>query len=237
MVQFIVDGEDDPLLRVVLDKGDAVAAESNAMVSMDRCLSLKGKARGGVMSAIARKLFNEETFFQQYVEAEDRGGEALLAPNLPGGIRVLPVGAAQYCIADGCWLASTSGVELEMKAQGIGKSLFGGTGGFLVMKTSGQGEVVVSGFGSLRVVNVSPDRPVNVDNGHVVAWDAGLDYELTLNASRSGLLGKLVQSQISGEKIMLKFSGAGKVIVCSRNKGTFVDWILMQQPDRQGNDK
>lgn len=237
MVRFIVDGEDDPLLRVVLEKGDAVATESNAMVSMDRALSLKGRARGGVMSAIARKLFNEESFFQQYLSAEETGGEALLAPNLPGGIRVLPVGRTQYCIADGCWLASTSGVDLEMTTQGVGKAIFGGSGGFFIMKTSGEGEVVVSGFGSLRVVDVTPERPINVDNGHVVAWDAGLGCELTLNASRSGLLGKLVQSQISGEGMLLKFTGTGKVIVCSRNKGTFVDWILRQQPERTGNDK
>lgn len=237
MVQFIVDGEDDPLLRVVLEKGDVVATESNAMVAMDRSLSLRGKTRGGLLSSITRKLLNEESFFQQQLAAENRGGEALLAPNLPGGILVLPVGRSQYAIADGCWLASTAGVGLEMTTQGIGKAVFGGNGGFFVMKTSGEGEVVVSGFGSLRAVEVTPDRPINVDNGHVVAWDAGLSYELTINASRSGLLGKLVQSQISGEKMMLKFSGAGKVIVCSRNKGTFVDWILLQQPQRAGNDK
>ena len=69
-----------------------------------------------------------------------------------------------------------------------------------------------------------------VDNGHLVAWDASLDYELTINSSRSGLLGKLVNSQLTGEGILLKFKGEGKVYVCSRNKGGFIDWIFGERP-------
>ncbi len=29
---------------------------------------------------------------------------------------------------------------------------------------------------------------------------------------------------------MLKFRGTGKVLVCSRNKGGFLDWILGNMP-------
>lgn len=70
MVRFEVEGGVDPLLLVRLEKGDAVATESNAMVAMDRSLTLKGKTRGGFFGSIARKFLNEETFFQQWVEAE-----------------------------------------------------------------------------------------------------------------------------------------------------------------------
>ena len=40
MVRFEVEGGVDPLLLVRLEKGDAVATESNAMVAMDRSLTL-----------------------------------------------------------------------------------------------------------------------------------------------------------------------------------------------------
>ena len=77
MVRFEVEGGVDPLLLVRLEKGDAVATESNAMVAMDRSLTLKGKTRGGFFGSIARKFLNEETFFQQWVEAEDEPGEVM----------------------------------------------------------------------------------------------------------------------------------------------------------------
>lgn len=100
MVRFEVTGGVDPLLTVQLDCGDKVLAESNAMVAMDGVLSLKGKSRGGVLKSFARKLFNDETFFQQYIEAKEGAGQVLLAPNIPGDIRILDVGDRQYLLSD-----------------------------------------------------------------------------------------------------------------------------------------
>lgn len=55
MAAFEITGGIDPLLAVTLEKGEAILAESNAMVAMDTALSLKGKTRGGLMGSIARK--------------------------------------------------------------------------------------------------------------------------------------------------------------------------------------
>lgn len=230
MVRFETDGSIDPLLRVTLDKGDVVHAESNAMVAMDRSLVLKGRSRGGFLKSMARKFLNDETFFLQRIEATDGPGEVLLAPNLPGDIAILDVGERQYRLSDGAFLAATEGVELTTRAQSLGRALFGDNGGFFVMETEGAGQVAVSGFGSIRAIEVTPERPITVDNGHVVAWDAALEDELTINTARSGLLGKLVNSQLSGEGILLKLKGRGRVLVCSRNKGGFLDWILSSRP-------
>lgn len=225
-MRFEITGGVDPLLSVELERGEKVLAESNAMVAMDGDLSLKGRTRGGLMSSIARKFLNDESFFQQYVEAEKGPGRVLLAPNLPGDIRLLDVGERQYMVSDGAFLAATEDVELNVKSQGLGRAVLGDSGGFFVMKTDGCGQIAVSGFGSVRELEVKDGQALVVDNGHLVAWDAELDYELSLNTSHSGLLGKLVNSQITGEGIVLKFRGCGKVIVCSRNKGGFLDWIF-----------
>ena len=154
----------------------------------------------------------------------------LLAPKIPGDIMILEVGERQYMLSDGAFLASTDTVSLEVKSQGLGRALLGDSGGFFVMGTSGSGQVAVSGFGSIRELEVKPGHKLLVDNGHLVAWDASLDYELTINSSRSGLFGKLVNSQLTGEGILLKFKGEGKVYVCSRNKGGFIDWIFGERP-------
>lgn len=92
MARFETDGSIDPILRVSLEPGETICAERNAMVAMDRSLSLKGATRGGFFKSLARKVLNDETFFQQVVEAGDRPGEILLAPNLPGDVTLLDVG-------------------------------------------------------------------------------------------------------------------------------------------------
>lgn len=230
MVRFEAEGGVDPLLRVMLEKGDSVATESGAMVAMDASLSLRGKTRGGLLNSIARKFLNDETFFQQWIEAEDEPGTALLAPALPGDIRILEVGKTSWMLADGCFLASTEGVDIEAKMQGIGRALLADSGGFFIMKASGEGALAVSGFGSVREMEVHPDKPVLIDNGHLVAWDASLDYEITLRTNRSGIFGRLVESQISGEGFVLRFSGAGRILVSSRNQGSFLDWVFSRRP-------
>lgn len=230
MVHFEVTGGVDPLLTAHMQKGDKVLAEANAMVAMQDGLSLKGRSRGGLFKSLARKILNDETFFQLFIEADEADGDVLLAPKIPGDIMILDIGERQYMLSDGAFLASTDTVSLDVKSQGIGRALLGDSGGFFVMSTSGAGQVAVSGFGSIQELEVKLGHKLLVDNGHLVAWDASLDYELTINSSRSGLLGKLVNSQLTGEGILLKFKGEGKVYVCSRNKGGFIDWIFGERP-------
>ncbi len=114
--------------------------------------------------------------------------------------------------------------------------MFGGSGGFFVIETSGSGTIAVSGFGSLYAMEVTADKDVIVDNGHVVAWDANLDYDVSITTSQSsGFFGKLLNSQTSGEGVVLRFSGNGTVYICSRNQQSFLNWILMQIPKPTGD--
>lgn len=230
MTKMTVTGSVDPLLCVSLEDGETVYAERNAMVAMDANLSLTGRAKGGVLSALARKVLNDETFFQQQIEASNGAGEVLLTPTLPGDVAILEVGSEQYMVSDGAYLASTEGVNLEVKSQSLGRALLGDSGGLFIMRTSGQGQLAVSGFGSMRKIELDGRKEVFVDNGHLVAWNADLKYELALNTAKKGFFGKLLHSQTSGEGIVLKFSGIGSLYVCSRNKGGLLDWILSSMP-------
>ena len=235
-VVFTVEGNVDPLLHAHLDRGDTLFCESGAMVAMDERLSLSGKARGGVLSSIGRKLLNDESFFQQKIEAKMGEGNVLLSPALPGAVRVLDVGIGhQYTIADGCYLANTDGVELSIGTQGIGKAIFASTGsglkGFFTMKTGGIGQVAVSGFGALAEVEVTEDTPIIIDNGHLVAWDSTLKYELAMNLAHKGFMGTMVESITAGTIVVLKFTGRGKIIVCTRNREDFVKWMGKTLPN------
>ena len=60
----------------------------------------------------------------------------------------------------------------------------------------------------------------------MVCWDSTLRYEISITTGQSGgFLGNLINSQTSGEGVVLKFSGNGKVYVCSRNRESFRSWV------------
>ena len=229
MIRFELIGSVDPILRADFERNDILYCESGAMVSMSESLSLTGKAKGGVFSAIGRKMLNDESFFQQKIEADRGEGFVMLSPTLAGDILLLDVDRDHhYVMADGCYLANTEGVTVGMGMQGIGKALFAGTGsglkGFFTLKAGGRGTLIVSGFGSMKEIAVTPREPL------LVAWSDELKYEVALNTGHTGFFGTMVESVTSGEGIVLKFSGEGKVIVCSRNRQAFLDWILRRVP-------
>jgi uncharacterized protein (TIGR00266 family) len=196
------------------------------MVMMESTLDLKGKMTGGFGSAFMRRFTNGESFFQEHIEAVRGAGDCLLSPMLPGAIEVLDVGMLRYMMSDGAFVAAESGVNLNVRTQNIGSALFGQTGGFFLCEATGSGKLVVSGFGSSFVLDVEPGKDIIIDNSHVVAWDSSLHYEISLTTQNSGgIFGQLVNSLTSGEGMVLKFSGKGKVIVCSRNRDNFLSWI------------
>ena len=234
-MEFNILGTGDPFLHVKMSKGEKLICESDAMVMMESNLELTGKMNGGFLQALGRRIANGESFFQQSIEATRGDGETLLSPNLPGDILLLKCGRnQQYKLNDGAFLASSGTVNVEVKTQGIGQALFGGTGGFFIGQTSGEGDLAISGFGTIFELEVKKEVPIIIDNFHVVAWDHNLHYELSLSTKKSsGLLGNLVNSVTSGEGIVTKFTGNGKVVVCSRNRGAFVGWLSSQIAPRR----
>jgi uncharacterized protein (TIGR00266 family) len=226
MPVFTVTGDVDPFLHVSLKRGEKIYCESDAMVMMEATLDLKGKITGGIGSAIMRTFANGESFFQQHIEAVRGDGDCLLSPTLPGAMQVLDTGARQYMISDGAFVAATSGVELKVRTQSLGNALFAQSGGFFITETAGSGQLAVSGFGSMSQLDVEPGKDVVIDNSHVVCWDSSLRYEMSVTTGQSGgFLSNLVNSQTSGEGMVLRFSGQGKILVCSRNRRGFLGWV------------
>jgi uncharacterized protein (TIGR00266 family) len=225
MPEYEVVGNVDPFLLIRLQRGEKIHCERNAMVTMDGGLELKGEMQGGFLQSLARRVATGESFFQQTIEATGGPGETLLAPNLPGDVMVLDVGPQQYRLCDGAFFASDFSVGIQTRTQGIGQALFGDTGGFLIMETSGSGKLAVAGFGALFMLDVKAGNEMIVDNSHVVAWDASLRYEISTSTVKSGFFSGLLNSVTSGEGLVLKFNGNGKVVVCSRNRGGFLSWL------------
>jgi uncharacterized protein (TIGR00266 family) len=232
MAQYTITGDVDPFLHVSLQQGEKIYCEANAMVMMENTLELKGKMSGGLGGALMRTFANGESFFQQHIEAVRGAGDCLLSPTLPGAIEVLEVGSTRYMITDGAFVAADNSVDLTIRTQRLGTALFGQGSGFFICEATGHGKLAVSGFGSSFVLDVEPGKDVIIDNAHVVAWDSRLHHEITVaTQSGGGLFGQLVNSVTSGEGVVLKFSGQGKVVICSRNKETFASWLRRLLPN------
>lgn len=225
MTQFTLIGTPEPFLHVSLRRGDSIYCESNAMVMMEDTLDLKGKLQGGLVQSFLRRFANDESLFQQEISAVRGDGDCLLSAALDGDMQIMDVGNRQYTLSDGAFVAATSGVQVTAKTQQIAGALLGQTGGFFVMQTQGQGQLVVSGAGTLFEIEVTPDKDVIIDNGHVVCWDSTLRYNISASTQGGGMVSNLVNSLTSGEGVVLRFSGSGKVVLSSRNHDNFLAWV------------
>lgn len=215
-----------PMLKVSLDAGQTVKAESNAMVSMSEGMELKGRFEGGAMQAIARK-FAGESFFLQHITATTRPGWVMLAPFLPGTMEAVEVKGETLCVQKGSFLAAGEDFEISSKVQNIAKGFFSGEG-FFITKARGVGPLFLSSYGGIERIDLAMGEKIIVDNGHLVAWDETLNYGITKGASG------WFSAFTSGEILALEFTGPGRVWIQSRNLKDFSNWMisLMPQPRR-----
>lgn len=222
MPNFTITGEIDPFLHVSMQKGERIYCESGAMVMMEEALQVKGQMRGGLGRALMRRLATDESLFQQEIEAVGGNGDCLLSPTLPGGIELIQITqGSPFTLSDGSFLAADHGVDVRARMNSLGGGLFGGTGGFVIMEAVGQGTLAVSGFGALFTLDISPDRDTVIDNSHAVAWSSNLNFEVGMPRTGGGFFGNVVNSVTSGEGLVIRFRGQGKVVVCSRNRSIF----------------
>jgi len=74
----------------------------------------------------------------------------LLAPALPGDVKVLDVRPGQqFCMQRGAFLAALGGADIDTQMQNLAKGFFSGAG-FFVQKTLGTGKIAVSAFGAIQ---------------------------------------------------------------------------------------
>ena len=229
-MKFHIFGDtDNPLVDVTLGKGEKITIESGAMAYMQN-VNLEGqlnsngsKGIGGLFKALGRSLASGEGLFITTAEGASDNGRIGIAPAVPGVVRRLEVGTDQYRLNTGSFLACDASVTYNIKKQeGLGKMLFGGTGGVFVMETAGSGDLLVNAFGDMVELEVTPDTPMVIDNEHVVAWDTKLDYQIK---AASGVIGFK-----TGEGLVNEFHGSGKVLIQTRNVHNLANALIPYMP-------
>lgn len=221
-MKYNIKGDSDfPLVEVNLAANETIKIERGAMAYMQD-VDIKGKMNSGsggsLLSAIGRSLSSGESIF--ITEATGRSNEAILgiAPSAPGRVAAIEVGGnIQYRLNTDAFLASDLSVNYGMKKQKVSTAFFGGTGGFFVMETEGTGDVLISAFGDIIELEVTPEKPLTIDNEHVVAWDSSLNYDIRIASGAFGFK--------TGEGLVNEFTGRGKVFIQTRTLHSFADKI------------
>lgn len=223
MTYDIIGGDTFPMLRVYLNPGQAIKAESGAMVAMTRDLRLHGKMDGGILKSIARR-FSGESFFMQSISADNGPGWVLLSCSAPGQIvPVLVKEGQQLTVQKNGFFAGTPGIEVSTKVQSLAKGMFSGEG-FFVVKISGKGTAFLSAYGAIHTIDLPEGEDVLIDNGHLVAWDSHMKYDITKGAS------SWTSSMTSGEGLACRFYGPGKVMIQTRNPQALAAWLFPYLP-------
>jgi len=237
LASFSVSVGSDPFLIVSLGQRESIYTVSQAMVSMSPSLVLKGKLKGGVFSSLIRKSAQGESAFLQILEAPDQPGEAVLSPTLPGDIFLVDLEQGQELfINDGCFLSASATVNLLSKVQSPNRAMFGGTGGFIIMKATGPGTVALSGFGSMQIVEMTEEERI-FDHSHIVAWTGSLTYQVATLSSGDGFLKGLFRGATSGEGFINRFAGTGNIYLCSRNRDDLLGWVFSRMPKAKNNSR
>lgn len=205
---------------VDLEAGEAVKAETGAMVSMTANVTVESGVQGGILKSALRKVLGGESFFVNTFTAADGPGQVSFAPSLPGDITDLELEGDLY-VQSGSYLAGGPTVDIDIKWGGA-RSFFASEGLFL-LHLHGRGRVLLSSFGAIHRIPLDGSRPMVIDTGHIVAFESTLEWNVR---KVSGMFTSL----ISGEGLVSEFSGRGSVWLQSRSNQAFLDWLIPRLP-------
>jgi uncharacterized protein (TIGR00266 family) len=199
-------------LAVSLQPGERLIAEAGAMASMSSSLDLRTRWNGGMFRGLARRfLGGEAVFINEYTARES--GEVILTQPFPGDLVRIDLQGETLYLQPGAFLACEPSVRLGLGWAGLRPYLAGE--GLFRLKVSGHGAVWFGAYGAIFSRDI--DGEFIVDSGHLVA------YEPTV-ALRLGLAGGLFSSIFSGEGMVTKLHGPGRVYLQSRSFGGLAAW-------------
>ena len=205
---------------VNLDPGDRMTAEAGAMISMDEKLQMKTTFSGGFFSAILKKIFGKESLFvNTYTNKQKQRLTLVLSRSIIGDVEALELNNQEICFQPGAYIAHTSGIKMGVAFAGFASWIAGE--GLFKLKVKGQGTVFFGSYGGLTQKEVKGEYVV--DNGHLVAYEPNLKMGIRL---AGGILGSLT----SGEGLVNRMKGNGKIYLQSRSIDGLVRFLTPKVP-------
>jgi uncharacterized protein (TIGR00266 family) len=175
------------------------------MAWMGGDINMKTDTKGGIMAGLGRKLAGESFFMTTYTCRSQRGF-VTFTPEVPGKVLAhqLQAGQSLICQKD-AFMCAESSVKLEMHfRKRLGSGLFGGEG-FILQKVTGPGNVFLEIPGEMRAYTLQQGQMLQIDPGHIAAFDPTVNYDITSVKGVSNVL-------FSGEGLFLaRLRGPGRI--------------------------
>lgn len=205
-------------ITVQVPSGQKLKVEAAAMATMDTNIEMKTKLKGG----FSRFLTGESIFINEFT-AKNGNGQIQIAPACIGDVDHVYLDNETIYLQNTAFVASTEGVLLESKWQGFTKGFFSGERFFLI-RCSGTGDLWFNSYGG--IIQIDVEDGYVVDTGHIVAFTDGLDYEISKVGGYKSLF-------FSGEGLVCRFSGKGKVWIQTRKIQPFISWVHPFRPSKK----
>jgi len=202
-------------INVTLAPGESLVAQPDAMSSMDADLDLQAKLNGGIIGGLLRKyLGGESLFINHFTNNTGAARRLTLVQKTPGDVDCVDLNGDTIYFQPGAYLCSTPGVQLSLKWAGLA-SFIGGEGLFK-LKLTGTGRVWYGCYGALLEKEV--DGEVIVDSSHLVAYRDGIQLKVQLS-------GGIFSSFFSGEGLVTRVEGKGRIVIQTRSISGLAKWI------------
>lgn len=201
---------DYPIVKCSLAANEELIGESGCMLAMSTNIDIKSSSGGTGIGGMFKRAITGESLLLTTFTAKNTPGEVYVAPASNGDLRVIDLVPGKTIIAQkGSFLASEKTVKMEMAMQSLSKGLFSGEG-FFQQKFSGSGKLIIGSHGNIMEFDLAAGQEIIIDNGHLVAWDSTITYEIQRAAKG------IISTFASGEGLVCRMKGPGKVLVQTR---------------------
>ena len=222
-MKYQITGAPMPVVICEVDSGETMICESGSMSWMTP--NMKMSTEGGGAGKIFGRLFSGENLFQNKYTAENGTGMIAFAASFSGDIRAYEITPDKPIIVQKkAFLASTTGVELNVHfQQKVGAGFFGGEG-FIMQKISGSGTAFIEVDGSTVEYNLQPGQKLVIDTGYLAMMDESVTLEIQkVSGVKNVLLG--------GEGLFnTVVTGPGRILLQTMPFSNFVDKIASVMP-------
>jgi uncharacterized protein (TIGR00266 family) len=203
---------------------ETVSIEAGGMALMSDGISTSFNSGGGVIKGLARKALGGESFFLGAYTAEVEGAWVAAAPKFPGDVKALDLAQTGPIMAQsGALLAFDSRVDVSVKAARLASAV--ATRGLTLLRIHGHGCAVLCSYGAINEFDIAAGQSLVIDTGHLVAYAESMKTEL-------GMLGGAVTSVATGEALVMRIHGPGRVYIQTRAESQLAGWI---NPMREQN--
>ena len=241
-VDYQIIGHDIQMVEIGLDPGETVIAEAGAMAYMEEAIEFETKMGDGsnpdqgimgkLFSAGKRMITGESLFMTHFTNGGSGKSHVAFSAPVPGSVLSVDLaaeGGEIICQRD-AFLAAARGTSVGIAfSRRLGSGFFGGEG-FILQRLSGDGLAFIHAGGTMVKKELKGEK-IRVDTGCLVAFTAGIDYDIEMSGGLKSML-------FGGEGIFLAtLSGTGSVWIQSLPFNRLLDRIVAAIPAPGDQDK